>query len=370
MNRRVQIISKTGSTVTGTSRYTDQLLHGLLQAGTDAFCSAPHIPEWIKRASKRVRIDATTFFNSYPIRVQSAQADIVHITTQTMATLLHLQRFTAPVVVTVLDIIPYLLRNDPRLRTFGHKVDEYFYRFALAGLRRADGLIAISEYTKQTLAEYLDLNPDKIYVTHLGVDQKRFRPLDVPETFYQRYGLHIEKPHVLYVGSEDPRKNLETLIQAFALAKQHIPDLILLKVGPAHFSQERNRLEALIDKLAIGDSVRFFDHVPDTDLPLFYNASDVYVMPSLYEGFGLPVLEAMACGTPVICSNSTSLVEIGADVCTLVEPLDVTGFAEAIQVVLTRQPEQSIIDHAGKFSWEKTIRLTQQAYLKVLDNPH
>jgi glycosyltransferase involved in cell wall biosynthesis len=368
MTSRVQLISKASPGVTGTSRYTSELLKGVATAGVEAFCSQPHVPQWINRAAKGIGVDACAFFNSYPIRVEPVQADLVHITTQTMATLLHVQRFTAPVVVTVLDIIPYLVRDDLHLRTFGHRIDEQFYRLALAGLRRADALIAISEYTKRTLVEQLHINPDKIYVTHLGVDQEQFHPLDVPEAFYQHYGLNTQSRYVLYVGSEDPRKNLETLVRAFALAKRDIPELVLLKVGPAQFSQERSRLQALINELDIQESVRFYNHVSDSDLPLFYNAADLSVMPSLYEGFGLPVLEAMACGTPVIASNTTSLPEIISHEDALFDPLDANSLSEKMIAFLGAKTTTALFDyrkHVQRFSWHSTVSDTLRCYEAV-----
>jgi glycosyltransferase involved in cell wall biosynthesis len=161
---------------------------------------------------------------------------------------------------------------------------------------------------------------------------------------------------------------LETLVRAFALAKRDIPELVLLKVGPAHFPHERKRLQALIASLGVEDSVRFFDHVPDKDLPLFYNVTDLFVMPSLYEGFGLPVLEAMACGTPVIASHTTSLPEIVSHEDALFNPMDANILHKKMIRFLGVERTTIASDyqkHVQRFSWQNTVSDTLRCYEAV-----
>ena len=191
------------------------------------------------------------FFANYPLRAQLESADLYHLTGQMLATLLLFQQFPRPVVVSVLDIIPYLVHEDPELNTFRHPIDYMFYRLALAGLRRADALIAISEYTKRTLVDALHLREKQIHVVYPTVDHEKFRPMLVSDAFLSRYGLAKELQYILFVGSEAPRKNLSTLIRAFAQVKQHLPRVKLLKVGSSQFSQERRKLEALIASLGL-----------------------------------------------------------------------------------------------------------------------
>lgn len=371
---RVQLIAKPGSSVTGTSRYTDSLLHALWALGTEIELTFPHkTPPWAaaRRGLKRLGLDAEAFFASYPLRVAQKAPDLYHITTQTMATLLMVQRFDRPVVVTVHDIIPFLLRHDSELNV-QHKVDTFFYRLALAGLRRASALIAVSEHTKRTAVDELGLPEDKIHVVHEGVDHQRFHPCHVPDVFRDRYGLDRDVQYVLYVGSEDPRKNLRRLLEAFARVQQEIGAVKLLKVGAAHFPAERQALMEQARRLGLSDHVLFFDHIPDDDLPLFYNAADLFVMPSLYEGFGLPALEAMACATAVISSNAGSLPEVVGDAALLPDPGDVEGWANDMISLLTHQQERQRLAAAGHerasaFTWQRTALQTRQVYQLAID---
>jgi glycosyltransferase involved in cell wall biosynthesis len=340
---RVQLIAKpmpspsTNVGMTGTSRHAQGLYQGLQAAGVDASVGSPRtlpLPTPLLQGMKRLGVDLPAFFASYPLRTPLHRADVYHITTQTMATLLWLQRFPAPVVVTVLDIIPYLVRGHRELDTSRHAIDRLFYRLALGGLARANALVTISEYTKRTLIENLRLPADRIYTVYPAVDGECFRPLDVPEAFRTQYGLRTGWRYVLYVGSDDPRKNLTTLVQVFASVQQMVGRVKLLKVGASQYPQERLRLLALVEELGIQEDVRFFGKVPETDLPCFYNLADVLAMPSLLEGFGLPVAEAMACGLPVVCSTETSLPEVAGSAGLLVDPGNVHELAGALAQVL------------------------------------
>jgi glycosyltransferase involved in cell wall biosynthesis len=137
------------------------------------------------------------------------------------------------------------------------------------------------------------------------------------------------------------------LVRAFALLRQRVKRVKLLKVGAAHFSQERKRLLSLIAELGIQDDVLFLDEVPEDDLPLFYSAADMLAMPSLYEGFGLPVLEAMSCGTPVVCSNRASLPEVVGKGGLLVDPEDVQALAQRSADLLVDLDQHTVAAQAA-----------------------
>lgn len=372
---RVQLITRRSNSMTGTSRYVNDLQSSLREVCIDVNCSTPNSPSTVQSFTRIVRaagIDLAAFLESYPLHVKLNHADVFHITSQTMATLLLLRRFPGPVVVTVLDIIPYLLRDDSQLNTFRHSIDAGFYRLALLGLRRADAIIAISEYTKQTLISALGIQAERIYVTYLTVDHQKFKPLTVPVEFRQRYGLSDKDRYILYVGSEDPRKNLITLVDAFATLRAHVSGVKLLKVGRPHFEAERNRLREHIAGLGLEGAILFLDDVPDDDLPLFYNMADIFVMASLYEGFGLPVLEAMACGLPVIVAASSSLVEVTGNAGVLISPTDAEAYARAMIHLLSDSAEHSRLrqcglTHAKKFSQRALGESTRTAYLGAID---
>lgn len=360
---RIQLIAKPDSGMTGTSRYTSGLYQGLREAGVDVrltFPEPPPVPAPVVRGLRRLGMDLRAFFASYPLRAYLDDADVYHITTQTMATLLWFQRIH-PVIVTVHDIIPYLVRHDAELNTFRHPVDYLFYRLALVGLRRADALIAVSESTKRTLVEALGLPAGQIHVIHEAVDHEKFHPMAVPDPFHAKYKLDKEgRRYVLYVGSDDPRKNLRTLVQAFAMVRQQAEDAKLLKVGLPCFAQERARLLALVAELELQECVLFFEHVPDEDLALFYNVADVFVMPSLYEGFGLPVLEAMACGKPVIISDRGALPEVGGSAALTVNPTDIVRLAAQITHVLEDQEYAHALGQAA-YQRAQTFQSARQA---------
>jgi len=311
------------------------------------------------------------FFASYPLKVRPGKADIYHITTQTFACLLVTNRFKAPVVVTVLDIIPYLVRRNPALNTFRHALDYAFYRLSLAGLKRASALVAISEYTKRTLVETLELPADRIHVIYPNIDLAVFRPQGVPAAFLEKYGLSRNSRHILYVGTNDPRKNLPSLVQAFSLLKKTCKNIKLIKVGADPFAQERRRLAGQIAQSGLKEDILFFDNVPDEDLVHFYNFSDLFVFPSLYEGFGIPVVEAMAYGTPVVCSNATSLPEVAGTAAQMVGSENIEGLTAAMNETLEDQGLRERlriegINQAAKFGGEKTAHNINTIYQTLI----
>jgi glycosyltransferase involved in cell wall biosynthesis len=215
----------------------------------------------------------------------------------------------------------------------------------------------------------LGIAPQKITVVYLGIDHERIRPLPVPVTIRERYGLPESRRYLIYVGSEDPRKNLVTLVRVLAEVRREMPSVELIKIGRAHFGAERLRLIELATQLGVREAIHFLDDVPEDDLPLLYNLADVCVMPSLYEGFGFPVLEAMACGTPVVCAKAASLPELAGDSALLVEPgADATdAFADAVLHILTEPSlhdklQMDGLDRAASFRWSQTARQVLDVY--------
>jgi glycosyltransferase involved in cell wall biosynthesis len=369
---RVQIVVRPVTAATGTGRYTAALIDGLTQTGVTVEIAAPEMPRLflpVAAALRPIGFDLAAFFGSYPLRAPLNSPDVLHISAQTLATFLHVQRPRMPVVITVLDIIPYLVRDDAALNTLQHPADRQAYRLALAALHRADALLAISEYTARTLVDALGIARERVHVTYPGVDQAHFRPQPVPDDFRVRYGLGIPDHTLLYVGSEDPRKNLPVLIEALALLRGSVEggDVRLWKVGRAQFQDERTRLVTLIAKRGLTDAVQFFDEVPDADLPLFYNAADVFVMPSRYEGFGLPVVEAMACGTPAVVADATALPELVGDTGFKFAPDDPAALAAAVQQAwaLPHDPDRWRAQ-AAKFTWARTVHDTLAVYRMLI----
>jgi glycosyltransferase involved in cell wall biosynthesis len=170
---------------------------------------------------------------------------------------------------------------------------------------------------------------------------------------------------VLYVGSEDPRKNIRTLLQAFALLREQVGNVRLLMVGRVHAAAERDRLLALVDELGITGSVDFIEDADDDDLLHFYNAANVVVLPSFYEGFGFPAIEAMACGTPAVVSNRSSLLELVDDPTARIDPGDAAALCHAIRTRLNGDARDALLKNAARFTWDRTVQETLQVYEHV-----
>lgn len=305
--------------------------------------------------------------NWAPLRIPFVVPSLLH---RLRAHLLHVTYVAPPVspcptVVTVHDISYELFPEffSPR--------DRWGLSLLVPwSVRRAAKVIAISENTKRDLMRVYKLNGDKVVVTHLAAS-KEFHPVhqgDELARVRRKYGLPV--PYVLSLGNLQPRKNLKRLIEAYSLLRQQgrITHLLAI-VGQAHF--KASEVFRLVQQKGLQQQVVFTGYVPDEDLVLLYNAADLFVFPSLYEGFGLPVLEAMACGTAVISSNAASLPEVAGDAAILVDPYDVEGLARAIvQVISDAQLRRSLaergLSRASQFSWEETARRTRHLYEEVL----
>lgn len=223
---KVTLISKAETNTTGLSRYVDSLVAGLHASGQVEIAlvqpSPLRLPGFARRLTRAAGMDLTAFFDSYPLHCPLDHSQLYHLTNQNLATLLLFQRIQ-PAVITVHDIIPHLVRSKPELDPGRNPAEKLFYTLALKGLHRAQAIIAISHYTRQTLIEEINCRPEKVHVVYRAVDTEVFKPLPVPETFRQEYALDQGLQYILYVGSEDPRKNLATLIEAFAQVLHEFP---------------------------------------------------------------------------------------------------------------------------------------------------
>lgn len=238
------------------------------------------------------------------------------------------------------------------------------------GIKNCKLIISISKSTKREIIQYLKISNDKIRVIYHGVD-KTFKPLKKSdlENIYKKYNLSYKYKYILHVGVDTLRKNFVTLLRATRklLDKYNLRDIRLIKVGKV-----RNDTKSLIKSLNLYQYITIIDSVPEGDLVKLYNLADVFVFPSLHEGFGFPVLEAMACGCPVITSNTSSLPEVVGNAGIMVDPKDIEGFAEAIYNVLTddslkKELSKRGLKRAKKFTWERCAKETLKVYKEVLD---
>lgn len=267
-----------------------------------------------------------------------------------------------PTVLTVYDVIPL---KFPAQSTFQARM---LFRWAMRMVLRAARLVlAISEATARDLAHHFPVAPERITVTPLAADPIFSpRPPAEVEVLCRQYGL--PESFVLYVGSNKPHKNLIRLVEAWAQMTDYgiRSTLVIAGVWDPRYPEPRR----LAERLGL-QNIRWLGPVPESDLPALYSAATLFVFPSLYEGFGLPVLEAMACGAPVVCSNTSSLPEVAGDAALLVDPTDVKALAVAIADLLrdeARQEEmrEKGLQQAARFSWEWTASMTLDVYRNVI----
>ena len=230
-------------------------------------------------------------------------------------------------------------------------------------LRYVDALITVSEFTRREMVERLGIDPGKITVCYHGVDQDFF-VTEVKEDVVRKYSEGF--PYILFVGTLEPRKNVESLIEAFKGIKN--PGLKLLLAGKEGWGIEgiRNKVR----ELGLDRAVFFLGYVPEEDIPHLYRGSEVFVYPSLYEGFGIPVLEAMAAGAPVVTSKAASLPEVTRGSAILVSPRDVRAISEAIRGILGNRGlgvelREKGVKRAREFTWDRCALEVLEVYRGV-----
>lgn len=236
-------------------------------------------------------------------------------------------------------------------------------------VKKADKILTGSENTKNDIMKIFKTNQRKIEVIYYGVDEifKQVKDQNVLENFRNKYKLPGK--YILYSGSMRKHKNWENALKAYSMLNDKSYNLVLAGVG----LQNQKVLEPLVKELEITEKVKIIPFLDYTELVLLYNSASVLFFPTLYEGFGLPVLEAMACGTPVISSNNSSLAEVSGDAAVLVDPVNLKEMAESLEKVLIdtslRQRMISLgLERAKMFNWKKTAEQTLKIYQALSEN--
>jgi len=239
-------------------------------------------------------------------------------------------------------------------------------------LARAEAVIAVSESTRRDAERFYRLDPAKVHVIPEGVEPQ-FAPIANPQSLIpirERYRLPAR--FILYVGTIEPRKNLLTLLEAYAALHVQSPEVGLVIAGGQGWLYESffERLR----QLGLEEHVTLTGYVPDDDLPALLNLAEVFAFPSVFEGFGLPPLEAMACGAPVVCLNASSLPEVVGEAGLLLPPADVRAWVEALQRLLTAPELRAELRARGlararQFTWEAAARKTLAVYQAVSRTP-
>lgn len=336
---------------TGIGLYTSNLLRALRQV-------APQ-HEYVELSSgvtEELRTDQRLRWQQFglPRRARAAGADLLHVT-----------GFDAPwwkpgpVILTVHDLVgPLFPANLPPISRL------YWSRWLPSTIRWADRIIADSEHTKSDIGRLLGVATERIEVIHLGVDES-FHPVDdegALGTVRKKYAL--PQPFILYLGTLEPRKGLDVLIAAYGDLAADIPHHLVIAGKRGWYTEP---LFQQVEALSLDQRVHFTSYVPDEDLAALYTLAHLFVYPSRYEGFGLPVLEAMACGVPVVCTHAASLPEVVGDAAFLVSPDDAEALVEAIRRVLHDKESRAEmrargLERAARFTWKETARKTLQVY--------
>ncbi|MCC7372895.1 MAG: glycosyltransferase family 4 protein [Chloroflexi bacterium] len=353
----------------GIARYTRELRAALLRAG---------LPLTILQAGRELPPSPTTVqlpgAGLLPGLMTVGQAEIAWAARRHDLDLVHDPTGVSPLllttrqrVATIHDVIPLIY---PAASTTLDRL--IYHRWLPSVARRLDAILTVSECSRHDIVRLLRVDPARVHVTPNAVGPE-FAPA-TPEqitTVTARQG--ITGPYLLYVGSVEARKNLTRLLHAFAALPEDARGWQLVIVGASGWKS--SPVYATVEQLRLGDRVRFLGFVPDADLPALYSGADLFVFPSLYEGFGLPVLEAMACGTAVITSSTSSLPEIAGDAARLCDPLDVPGLTTALRELL-REPahRQELaargLARAAQFTWDRTAQATLDVYRGVTGGIH
>ena len=294
-----------------------------------------------------------------PIILKKHGIDIVHYPTQSHFS--SLCPLGIKQVLTIHDTLPLIMPNN-----FPKYLVYQFKTLWPILIQKIDKIIAVSESTKRDVMKYYGIGEEKIIVVHEGVGDE-FKPLSESEMADMKYAFGF--PFILYVGTLEPRKNIPTIIRAFLKLKEagYAHKLVICGKKGWMFDEIFN----LVSELALKTDVIFTGYIPKNDLVKLYNAADLFVYPSLYEGFGLPPLEAMACGTPVITSNHSSLPEVVGNSGIMVEPNDIQGLSNAMIKFLTDKDfRQDMIrlglERVKLFSPKQSVINTLQVYRDVL----
>jgi glycosyltransferase involved in cell wall biosynthesis len=357
-----------GQKLTGNEVYIRSLLHGFAKLDSGArflaYVSQHDVDGWVPASFQKRHVASQRYWRlGFHLAgcLRRDRPNLIHV--QYNAPLF----CPVPVVVTVHDIS---FVEHPEYFPPGRA---WQLRFTAGKtLRRASRILTISEFSRQRISRAFGIDPADIAVTPLAA-QDHFAPMDRAEAVERmRVRLGIGRPFVLNVGDLQPRKNQVGLVRAFAELLKAEPALPHVLVLAGKETWDSGRVGEEIRRCGLTDRVVRTGFVPEEELVSLYNAADLFVFPSFYEGFGLPVIEAMACGRPVICSSAGALPEVADRAAILVDPHDPSQLVRAMREVLAdaglrQQLERLSLVRAGGFSWRETARKTLDVYYGVVE---
>ncbi|MGH9379869.1 MAG: glycosyltransferase family 4 protein [Thermoanaerobaculia bacterium] len=333
----------------------------ILFTGRDASGSFAELPENFRLVEESAPVYSGRELFALAWRLWRRRVDLYHATHYVLPAFV-----PGKAVVTIHDIIHLLYPQ------FLPSALAYLYaqRMIRRSLTRGDAIIAVSSSTKTDLMEYFDVGGDKIQVVYQGVSDVFRQSLGEERIAEVAARLELKRPYLLFVGNPKPHKNLDNVVRAYARALKLRPfDGDLVCIG--NRGQGDFKLEQRAEQLGIRDRVRLVGHVADELLPAIYQGATLFLFPTLYEGFGLPVVEAMASGVPVITSNTSALHEIAEGYAHLVDPLDVDAIAGAIAKCMHDPEHRESLAQLGRrraedFRWKRTAEQTLEIYRRTL----
>lgn len=299
--------------------------------------------------------------NYFPANISNENIDIYHMPQNGIGLS---EVISCKKIVTIHDLIPYVMPE-----TVGRGYLLKFLKEMPLIIENSDGIITVSEFSKRDILRFFPIDESRIFVTPLAAD-KKYAPIDKN---YCRNFLkdvyNLTNPFILYLGGFSERKNVASVLTAFSKVYKDLnKNYNLVIVGG--YKDASQRLVKLTNELGIDSHVIFTGFVPEEHLPIFYNGCDTFIYPSFYEGFGLPPLEAMNCGTPVIVSNLTSIPEVVGDAGILINPYDISEISLAIGNLLSNEKLKTELSYKGlnrakEFSWQNTAQNTLKAYESI-----
>lgn len=355
--------------------YADRLAQGLRRLYPDIHIVEVQLPAWSwsdwrlslpfgRSASLHTLGLYLSRWIRYPLTLRLVQADLYHILDNSYG---HLAFFLDPrrTLVTSHGGAPKAWR---RWNPEGPSM--WLFDLAFRGALRAGHIIIVSEYARQELLSEARYPAEYIHVIHHGVDEQFLsHTADGRQQVRDQYMRPGDTALVLHVGHCAARKNVETALRAVGRLRQRGVAVRFVQVGGVFTPGQRR----LVEELKIGAGVTQISYIPNAQLPALYAAADVFIFPSFYEGFGIPLIEAMACGAPVVCSDSALFREVCGDAALFADPRNPDAFAERIANVLSdpalaRDLCQRGRERAHCFTWERTVQQTVAVYQKMLED--
>ncbi|WP_238178444.1 glycosyltransferase family 1 protein [Calothrix sp. 336/3] len=353
--------------------YADGIISGLQKVRPD-WEIIDLLPRSYDRKSKSLSLRIKKYYErfwSYPRQVQQQDADIFHIIESAEAHIVYwLQKSAKPAVVTCHDLINLYYRENLQGSVQIPFISDAVWKHAVKGMRLANHIISVSEMTAKDTNRFFSIEPGCISVVPNAVDEKfKVLPSDEIQTFRAKYGLNPDTICLLNVGANHPRKNIANILESLVILKQKNLEFKFWKVGVDFTDIQKE----FIKNHDLESHIHYLG-MPDNEmLTPIYNAADILLAPSLHEGFGMTLLEAMACGTAVITSNTSAMPEVVGDAGILVNPKDSQAIANAVislqnDPVFYRELVNKGIERAKLFTWEAAAEQIAQIYEKVVQS--